>query len=206
MRDPFFSSHFLDTKTKKKKGSNGSVSTRLWGPHSHSIKHSSAGHNVLAPSDPRPMASNRAVCFTLREGRPQLTLCHGVWPKKPKPASRVRKSRLLVPSPTLPAPWWPNQADGSPQLLPIFNSGAVGIVPCASCLWDGLLCLGSQAPSGRHTPSPNCPEPFRGLVRSIIVHHPSPITITRLAPLSPLRCRPEALLYSAPSPHGHCMY
>ncbi|UKZ69919.1 uncharacterized protein TrAtP1_010924 [Trichoderma atroviride] len=41
-------------------------------------------------------------CFTLRKGRPQLTLCHGVWPKKPKPASRVRKSNQTTSAGSIP--------------------------------------------------------------------------------------------------------
>lgn len=75
----------------------------------------------------------------------------------------------------------------------IFNSGAVGIVPCASCLLGGLQCPGAKphqavtplartvqclllARTKHHRPSPS--------------HHPS-------RPPSPLRCRPEALLCSA---------
>lgn len=87
----------------------------------------------------------------------------------------------------------------------IFNSGAVGIVPCASCLLGGLLCPGAK-PHQAVTPlarTAQCLSPARTKH-----HRPSPIT--RLAP-SPLRCRPEALLCSAlpcpallaPSPHGH---
>lgn len=132
-------------------------------------------------------------------------------PKAPSPRAgcenqKATKRRLLVPSPTLPAPWWPNQADGSPQLLPIYNSGAVGIVPCASCLWT--LAEQGAKPHQAVTPLARTAQSlFAGSYEassSITSHHPSPIT--RLAPLSPLRCRPEALLSCAALPCPVCSW